>query len=393
MTDKPFFIDKLPSDASYCMRREFRDIHGRSSKGYRQVLNEFQAVDPRLTESDVRRVESLPIPPEFASYFQIKDIHEATEGGNEALCSVSFYNPVFEMTGNEWDSYIKKFQTYTDGLQILIDVYKKVLPGQTIRVYVGDNVWDELYKQGFFDAKQVEFIRMEHDSRRTYLGSLWRFLAIDDFDYEYMYVTDVDETWENRMILDTQELSYRLEKGTSSQVHIASAVTFTIEQNCFNEDPNWSEIPVFFDVRVPMRDSSMMARLSNYCLLNACTFTRGPRQLPFTSIVPFLCHFLQKSDDIVLYHPPTNQWTSFLTIPHHHDYNQMDEHWLFPLCRVLDVKHWIPNLSNVMSMVDRVKNWYGEDCFVNRMCCQMIREGNYFLIENAEDRGYLFDAI
>ena len=270
-------------------------------------MNEFQIVDPRLSLFNLPAIEAAPRPAQFDGYFEIKDTIEAKEGGKNALCSVSLYYPDFEYTGAPWERYLKPFSTYLEGFRHMVDFYREHLSGQTIRAYIGDNVWDEVHQAGLFEAKHVEFVRMQHSSRRSYLGSIWRYLAIDDFDYEYVYVVDVDELPENRMHLNSQELSHRIRKGASSEVHIASAVTFVPEQNRFYDDPDWSEIPVFYDVHIPMRDSSMMAKPSNYCLMGGCTFTRGPRRLPFDSIVPIFYYLLAKHDDIVLYHPPSHQ--------------------------------------------------------------------------------------
>ena len=38
MTENPFFIPALPKNASYCMRREFRDVNGRTGEGVNQLL-------------------------------------------------------------------------------------------------------------------------------------------------------------------------------------------------------------------------------------------------------------------------------------------------------------------------------------------------------------------
>ena len=395
MTDTPFYIDKLPENATYCMRREFRDMYGRDYLGQRRLMNEIQMIEPRLSKQEFDEIYRHPIPDEFVDYFAIKDTKPSITGGKEAVCGLLLYNPHFRMTNQPEDKYLKQHQIYLDGLAVAIEYYKTELPQQTLRVYVGDNCWDTIHDLGHLKAKHVEFVRMEHDSYKTYLGSIWRFLVIDDDDYEYAYAMDTDETWEERMHMSRSQLDFRLKAGADSEAHCAASITAFPMQDHYVREPSLADVKLFFDGDVPMRDSSLLARPSNYVLLNACTFTRGPKSRPFKSIIPFLCWNLKRNDDVILYHPPSNQYTTFLRISHHHDYNQMDEHWLFPLMKILTVKGWVPRDSSDhrLDVMTRFKNWYGDDFWLYRLYCQMAREGHSFVIEREEEKGFIWDCL
>ena len=104
------------------------------------------------------------------------------------------------------------------------------------------------------------------------------------------------------------------------------------------------------------------------------TITRGPRRLPFRSIVPVLCECLNKPPSYLLYYNPTNCWSQFSAIASPLQDSAIDENWVFYISKLIDVKMWIRPES--MSCVEDTMKRYGDKNFFRRIHEQMIMEGN-----------------
>ena len=376
-----FFIDELPNDAEFVKREVFVHLYGNDIG---RLSSEFQMVDPRLRQ--------IPYAEDTEGYFEIKDIVPARTGGDGALCSVSLFDPGFK----RWEARRRPFEEYLDGLRDLIAFMASELPNQTLRVYIANRIWEILHTEKIFEAGHVDFVRMAHDSWGSLIGSVWRFMALDDTRYPYVYIEDVDDrygvdnsgnrTKVNRLRLDQSRLDRRLHRGVESPVHFASAVTFLRKEAPVYEKAVY-EIE-FFIFKGGFAYPAIIPRFSSLCLVNASTLTRGPKPLPFDSIVPILCELLNRNDELTLYLPETNVYTRFMQASGAYEYNTLDEHWLFPLTRLVQSKFWIP--PQKIPLIDFV-NRFGKDCFLVRMYHQMMEEnGHYLVIEGKETDGFAF---
>ena len=387
---RPFFIPQLPPRAAYCSRANIVEAYP-TAQGYDvdRVLNEIQIVDTRLSQDDLDRIASTSPRSELAELFEIKDMQMSAKTG-DALCSVS----IFDLKPQR-PNPTKDWTVYLNGLKDWIDFIRLELPNQKLRVYVGDSVWDILHQEKVLEAKDVDFVRMWYPSQKAAIGMLWRYMAFDDYDFEYVYIEDlddrgayVDNKWQSveRSKADLKDLKKR-----TSDMHVGTALTFVYKEEHFFWEPEKDDISFFQWVDMPSHDPVFIHRLSYFCRTCANTVTRGPRRLPFKNIIPILCNFLQREDSRIIYHPPTNQWSAFRETSANIGYNEMDEHYLFHLTKVINIKYWIP--VEKLSIARRIMRRYGEDCLLARLYQQLIDEGNRLVIEDNEEAGFLFSAL
>ena len=366
----PFLIPQIPLGAKYCNRSEIVHAYPDGS-GYdmKRLLNEVQIVDSRLNSvSDIP--ESRP---ELLELFEIKDFQESSRGA-DALCSICLFD--LERQSPKSD---KDWNVYLQGLRDWIGFMRSEMPNQKLRVYIADNVWDILHKEQILKSDDVDFVRMQHSSEKAAIGCLWRYLAFDDYRYEYVYIEDTDErgAYVNNKWMNVERIkstSYVLQSRLYGGAHIGTALTFVDKEAEFFGEENRSHIDFFEWHKIPIYDPVFMCRLTYFCRSCASTMTRGPKRLPFDDIVPMLCYFLDKGNSQIIYHPQANYWSNFHEIPANMGYNEMDEHFLFHLTKILDVGYWIP--PEKMFIAQRLMKHYGEDCFLARLYRQLISEGN-----------------
>ena len=367
----PFYIPQLPHDAEYCSREEFINTYGGLGNADR-LLNEFQVVDTRLTLEDVKQIEQTPIRPEFASFFEVKDFQEGSKQSN-ILCGASLF---------KIDSHVlapdgKPFDLYLDGLREYVEIFK-TFPDQKLRVYVGDNVWDDVHRAGLLKECEVDFVRMNHSSSNSRIGTFWRFLIMDDYDYDRVYIGEIDLSHFEQ---DADVFHYNLMGYRSSEdlVHLSAELVFLPDERCFIDDAQLTEIPFFTHTTLHHGDPYFIERLSHFNRTAGCYILRGRKRLPFQSIVPFICHHLSLSDQKILYHLDTNRWTMFRELEPYLGSGAsgfMNEHLFHYLTKVLTVNFRLS--GHRISLLNRIIERYGEDCFLVRLYEQLREEGHFF---------------
>ena len=183
-----FLIDEIPSGATYCRRNDFLHAFptGNDTYDIDRLMNGIQIIDTRLTLDEIATIETRSYPACLESFFDIKDIQESKRSG-KALCSVSIFKMVDEKSTTD-----KSFEVYLNGLKEKIAYFREYHPEQKLRVYAGDSVWNLLHKEGILEADDVDFVRMACSSEYTEIGIFWRFLAFNDYGYEYVYINETD---------------------------------------------------------------------------------------------------------------------------------------------------------------------------------------------------------
>ena len=390
-----FLIDKIPSGATYCRRSDFLHAFptGNDTYDINRLLNGIQVVDTRLTVVDLERIENQSFPACLESLFEIKDVQECG-GDAEALCAVSIFKMHTDKSTTE-----KTFEVYLDGLKEKIAYFREWHPFQKLRVYVGNNIWDILHKEKVFEAKNADFIRMECSSEYTEIGTFWRFLAIDDYDYEYVYINEtdghgrfIDGEWQVDIDLGRQkghagapvEVLAKSVESMNFSCHILPTVAPEMREGAVPED-----FPLLFwanDYR--LSDPLFLHRISEYVQMATPTLVRGPDRLPFTDIRKIFCNHFSKGDERLIYHPESNLWTNIRERHPNLNFRYIDDHWLFHLTKILRVKHTIR--TEEFPMLNHQFNKCGDNWFVKRLFDDLIEDDNVFVLIDAEDKGYPF---
>ena len=388
----PFLISEVPDGAEFCGRGEFLHAFPLGSDQFDidRLLNGLQIVDTRLTTEDLRTIEQVEPRPEYSRFFEIKDKQDSAKRG-EALCSLS----LFKMDA-ERGTTGKTFDAYLDGLKAKILHFRHESPNQKLRVYIGDSAWDEVHKAGCLEADDVDFVRMKESSRRSEIGTFWRFLAFDDYDYLFVYMSETDghgKLVDGEWVVDERghwgcDLAF-LEDGISGDMHMATKILPTpapeTRKNSIPED-----FPLLFWVEdYRLSDPLFMHRLSEYIQSATPEMLRGPERLPFQDISRILCHHLARGNERILYHPESNLWTNIRERQPNLNFRYIDDQWLFHLTKVLRVKHWIGpgDLSGCYSTFQR----YGDNWFFKRLCDGLIADGNLILVNSDGEMKYPFE--
>ena len=370
MKDKigiPFFIAEVPAGAEYCRQHNFCDYYkGEDGVDYNRILKELQIVDPRILPEELDEIESTPIRSELAALFEIKDMQLSPQSG-EAICGVSIYNEE-----NEAETIDKPFEVYLSGLEELIARFRHQYQGQKLRVYVGDATWDTLHREKILENKHVDFVRMAASSRKSEVGHLWRLMVYDNFDYQFAYCEDADSHDGSRWFTDLEMLKKRVLWDTEYPVNFGATLLFSPRIRPLRL------LKFFVLSNTSCKHSRFIEPLAAFCRNGIRTTTRGPRELPFKSIVPILCHLLGKTESLVLYHPQTHRWTTY------HDlstfsFHAMDDYWLMPLTKVLNIHFWLSGRK--AALLQEIFEFNGINYFLGRLFRQLRREGNYISLQ------------
>ena len=385
--DLPFFVDKIPDGAEYCRRSEFSE---------RFTLGTFQVLDPRIQPDDLIAISERTYKPQIRSFFEIKDIQLSTMEAR-ALCSMSIFKPssVYK-SGRSWHQYV-------EGLEDWIQYYRarmRVRQYQKLRVYVGDSAWDDLYRAGILKAKDVDFIRMEDSSHHTAVGQLWRFLAFDDYSYDYVYTQDVDGEGEwvdrrwQRQPKDWEIVTRYGLKGLASRVgdcHIGTLMLpFPPVEHRDDSIPD-DECPFFFWVQdARLSEPFFCHRLSEYMQSVSPWVVRGNRRLPF-KMVDILCYYLESDAPLTVYDPNSHCWTTIRQRHPNLNHRYIDEHWLFHLSKVIQVKNIVRRVD--YPLLRKLTLKYGGTYFLKRFHDHLIADGNVLVLEDNEENGNPFSHI
>ena len=384
-----FFIDSIPHDAEYYPRGEFLLCYPTGNDQYDidRLLNTVQVLDTRLTHDDLSKISESQFRPEIESLFEVVDKVETSEH-KDVLLSLSLFRMHSPLSTTD-----KRFDAYLDGLKLRIqEIRKNHRDTHKIRVYVGNDIWDLLHREGLFESKDVEFYRMKDSSKRTEIGVLWRFLALDDYRYPFVSIEETDGHgfWEDGEWC-TDDRSFRLKNLSVLKHDFESPVIdphmramllpfppaeVHLEGNAMN-----APCPLFFwaaDNR--LSDPLYMPRLSEFVQFGSPTLIRGPRRLPFENIGKLLCHHFQRDNTRIVYNPDLNIWTNMQERHPNLNFRFIDDHWLFHLTRVADTIFVlaIDEVERCHTELDR----YGNDWFLKRMYDDLIEDGTDICVED-----------
>lgn len=378
---RKFLIDALPPDAAYVPSDLFVNSTDETT-----LLNTVQVVDTRPSLADFQDADDSDI----LHFFEIEDRIDS-EKQAECLHSLS----IFKMA-NEISTTGKRFEVYAEGLRRWI-AFMEMQDAHKLRVYFGNSAWNALFEMdpGLLSAPHVDYIRMKDSSAYTEIGTFWRFLAFDDYDYEYVWIRETDGTcnlvngeWE------FDDLSFGLARYDEavSQLNANSTIHFRTEilpfpPSEFRKDSIPINFPLFFwaqDYRLsgPLH----IHRLSEYIQSSSPSLMRGPRRLPFAEIVKFFCYFLKRGTERQVYRD--GMWTNIRERHPNLNFRYIDEMWLFDLTRVANVFFEFDNEA-----LGIYSEWraYQEDWFFKRLCDDLRDDGQMFIAPKLSKDQYIFD--
>ena len=419
---KQFLIPSIPKGAAYVDQYSFVECYpiGKNSDGtdrfdLRRLLNEIQVVDPRLSLEELDRID--PPDPDIASLFDIADMQLSSRGA-DALCSFSLFKSR-GAAGRNKQIYGRTWRDYLEGLRRWIHFYRAHFPNQKVRVYVANDMWDELHKEGLLQSKDVDFVKMVHSDYGTLTGILWRYMAFDDYDYEYVYAEDIDANGEFRNVpiqrltapIEGPEsqwewckwfhknrldgLERRFDCGSGDSAHLSQIVAirpnefghysvsedqrntegYNVDKKSLFSDDDYNldpELPFFIHSG---QGTILCHDVATFCMSCGHWIARGPRKLP-CSIIPLMCRDLLRNPMFTVYNRDKHQWSRFSQLERVVQYYGPDDVFPFYLTRILDVKYsFLPNRVSAMREMYR---FYGEDCFLLRFYKQLVEEGTYF---------------
>ena len=385
-----FLIDRVPEGAVYCGRDDFLHAFplGDDKFDIDRLLNGVQVIDTRLTYKDLATIDKIQDErPELASLFAIEDKIESRQRG-EVLNSFS----LFKMRG-ERSTTNKTFSAYVDGLKRWIALFENI--DQNMRIYVGSTAWEVLHNEGMLKARHVDFYRMRDSSEYTEIGAFWRFLAFDDYDYEYVCIREsdgdgklIDGDWEiadDSIAVQKLNALEHLNRGAHFSSEILPTIAPETRTGAIPES-----FPLFFwaddnRLSVPL----FMYRLSEYVQTTSPQLIRGPKRLPFLSIVSIFCSHFARGDERIIYHPESNLWTNIRERHPNLNFRYIDEHWIFHLTRIINVCFHMRQ-GYLPSVLYREFERCGNDWFFKRLFDQLIDEGNFFVEKDYGDE-YVFD--
>ena len=383
-----FLIYEIPAEATYCTRNNFLHAFPLNNNGYDfdKLMNGIQVVDTRMTLEDLKRIENKQYPLHLKRLFDVKDMQLSSRGAR-ALCSISIFRQEHERSTTD-----KRFEAYLTGLKEKIE-FHRFYPDQKLRVYIGDNIWDLLHKEKVLEAKDVDFVRMEVSSEYTEIGTFWRFLAFEDYDYEYVYINETDghgQLIDGEWIVETNENGKQIGHAGISVDFLNRSIrpNDEIMDFCCRILPIPTpemigesipeDYPLLFYVKDDrLSDPLFMLRLSEYIQIATPTLIRGPNKLPFSDIRKiFYEHFL-RSDEQLVYHPESNLWTNLRERHPNLNYRYIDDQWQFHLTKLCRFRFIIS--PNDFAQMKQQFNRYGENWFLKRLIEDLIDDGNLFL--------------
>ena len=378
-----FLTDEFPEDAVYTTRSKFINEVDETT-----LVNTVQMVDPRFTSEDIARIEKSDPPPELARLFEIQD---KIESNKRAECLHSF--SLFKMEVEDRRSTTgKRFEDYVDGLIAWINFFERHQQHK-MRVYVGNSAWDILHQKGVLNTKSADFYRMRDSSTHTETGTFWRFLAFDDYDYDFVWIRETDANGEivnGEWQMNPKEINTEQYDNYRKNLHG--------HRFCFRSDvlgnvpPEKREgsipqaYPLFFwadDYR--LSNPLFVYRLSEYIQTSTPTLMRGPKRLPFSDISKIFCEFFRWNSERIICREGV--WTNVRERHPNLNFRYIDEHWLFLLTKVVPV-NWEFRFGLVETGLQRER--YGNDWFLQRLCDDLCTDGNTFT--HPELPGYIFET-
>ena len=357
---QPFYIPAIPEGAEYVSRQAFVETYGSDTD---RLLNEMQVVDDRWTVEDIQRIYSTPPRPELAAFFEIDDWHHSS-GHFDVLCSMS----LFGLEGNEarWDEYI-------DGVEFKVKDFPQKYPSHLFRFYVSPEMWEVIHKRGLMKYRGVDFVKMCHSSRHSRIGTFWRFLGLEDYDYDLSYTDEVEcNPWFDTLTL--KEIERRV--SASNNAHLSAEAYFLREEFAFRENTGLTDISPFVNSDLH-GDGIFIENLGAFNRFAGQYLIRSSKRVH--RLVPLICHYLDSNDVQLLYHPPTKSWSSFREREPRLSAGQfgfMNEFFLRFLTKAVRINHLFHCYR--IELLERIVSRYGRDCILLRLFYQLLDEGHSF---------------
>ena len=355
----PFLISSIPDNAEFCASIDFVQLPN--------LLNEVQMVDPRCAEPVIDTDSNT-------SLLEIKEM-QLSQKCAEALCSISLFQQERE--------YRQPFTDYLNGVQQWIRYFREELPSQKLRIYVGDSAWDILYQANILENTDVDFVRMASSSSKSRVGLFWRFLAFDDFDYEYVYIQDAD-AWDDMGAHRDPKMNRGVLEWTISDpsvVHIAGHLVIPTRDRDWGWNSDCRDIPLFHELPYSFHEA-IIYQVSKYFPVHELLLLRGPRRPSFQSFVPFFLYHWLQTETCVLYHPSLNLWSNFAEARWGVQGWRMNVNWHFYLSKILALKYYFFDESQ--AHLQWIINRYGSDYFWVRLFKQFVEDGNLLYYKDSD---------
>lgn len=327
---EPFLIPKIPSGAEYYITPVFWSKHKDTGPsrtaaiGSRQeaFLNRIQIVDPRPKRWPRRRKQYQRFGPEI---LEIDDAIIRAPAG-QILCSTAIFKSYHRHGG------VVAWSKHLNDLREKIDQYDQD-DRFHLRVYVGQSRWEGLHEAGLLKSKTTDFVKMKDSSTGWNIGNMWRILAMQDRNYEYVYFQDVH--WRG----DLEEHFGRIHfafRDTDVAVAAALVPSMTKGRDYVTnfddlDDWAWGYYPPVMYMMPP--DMYVKTKIFEW-------YTR-PSELPAFDLVALILYLFNKEPICQMYDPELNWWT--YTQPYAQPYQLSDtaEQILFNLTPKLKMKLWI----------------------------------------------------
>ena len=345
-----FFIDAIPIDAEFC---DPSDFHG--------SLDEIMFLDTRLKLSDVDHLASSS---HYTNLFEIKD--EIT-GSRKAkvLLSLCLYNLDFSKNDRG-----RPFEMYLNGVKQWIEYMESDEgEGEMLRVYVADDCWDVLHAEGVLEHKNFDFVRMRLSSKHTYMGTLWRYLAFDDYKYEHVYIEETDG--HNYL-------------GDDGQWHLHDRIKGYGVTRFEKLPKNYHFYTSVLEPPRSAQDNVMPEKLSKLIRLVTPHLTRCGKRMP-VGMKSLMAWDVSMTEVLEAYLPSQNIWTRLTVRPHLR--KAYDGHFNFPVSKITQsYLRLFPDFTTLRELY----LLRGDDWYYKRMCDDLCAEGNTIVAYDADDEGYPF---
>ena len=287
MMNNPFFISHIPDKAEYVRRSEFT---GQISD-VQEFLDHVQVVDVRWDSTPVREPS-----PEIAKLFRIKDMQLSKVEG-DVLCGIT----IFKMSVDKKDEGQNPdfYDWFLRGLHYRVEQFKTIdYKRQKLQVYVADDVWDILHKEGILQANHVNFIRMATSSDKTYFGQVWRNLVHTELEYPYTYIDDTDVGF----VPEARE--------GFPDIHIEPRLKLLQDTGCNMYFSVGRRTPVYFETK-----RKMLHQISSFKTGELST-VRGRTSFLTEDVLLSFSRMYERTDFLCrVYNPLNETWTTITVVP------------------------------------------------------------------------------
>ena len=351
-----FLIDALPDNATYADNSTFVEMSGQDCQHHAQI------VDIAWSEAKLEQIKASEIRGKWAQIFDVKDA-QMTPADREILCSICIFKREVEVNH-------RPFQFYINALKEKIERFAQPdYKRQKLRVYVGDNLWDTLHREGILKNNEVDFVRMVDSSRFSIMGMQWRVLAYDDYNYQCVYMNDTHRV-PDELPDDNFEKQFPMECW--DQFHFSFDSVLPWQDRFLNlysmrefKTEHWFNSHYFFTYE-----------LNDYFNFNDLRILRGSRRLPFSDIVSIIdAAYRERRKLYQVYDPRFNIWTEFGHLPFWLEWVNMLAFWVYFLRKHLTLRYfYLKEYDELLENLD-------ENHFLKRLHRQIFEdEGNSIFV-------------